>query len=302
MIENRKSLVYAGIAILSWSTVATAFKMSLRYFSHYEMLIVASFTALLIFAIAMTCQRKWHLLKQLSKKQWIVSALIGALNPVAYYLVLFKAYNLLPAQVAQPINYSWPIILLVLLALFANEPIPKKKYVGMVLSLSGVALISLGSGGINGASFPISGLLLALLSALLWAAFWMVNNLNKKTDGTVNLFMSFLHGSVYLLIGTLFFEVDLRSIPGVASSIYVGALEMGIPFIFFSLALRQTNNPTLINQLCYLSPFISLFIIHIVLGEQIYHTTYIGLFLIIFGILFNEYLISRTIKRKGEFD
>lgn len=302
MIENRKSLVYAGIAILSWSTVATAFKMSLRYFSHYEMLIVASFTALLIFAIAMTCQRKWHLLKQLSKKQWIIFALIGALNPVAYYLVLFKAYNLLPAQVAQPINYSWPIILLVLLALFANKPIPKKKYVGMVLSLSGVALISLGSGGINGASFPISGLLLALLSALLWAAFWMVNNLNKKTDGTVNLFMSFLYGSVYLLIGTLFFEVDLRSIPGVASSIYVGALEMGIPFIFFSLALRQTNNPTLINQLCYLSPFISLFIIHIVLGEQIYHTTYIGLFLIIFGILFNEYLISRTIKRKGEFD
>lgn len=293
MKESNKALAYAIVAILSWSTVASAFKVALRNFSHYEMLIIASMTALVIFALVMTIQSKWSLIKKLPTKQWGWYALVGLLNPVAYYLVLFKAYDLLPAQIAQPINYFWPIVLLVLLAIFTRQPIPKVKYLGMALSLGGVVLISLGSGGLNGASLPVSGILLALLSAFLWATFWIVNNMNKKTDGIVSLFLSFLFGSVYLLVGTLFVDVDLSSTDGILSSIYVGAFEMGIPFVFFGMALRKTSNPTLVNQMCYLSPFISLFIIHLVLGEQIYTTTYIGLILIVSGIIFNEYLAEK---------
>ena len=66
---------------------------------------------------------------------------------VCYYLVLFKSYSFLPAQVAQPINYMWPIVLLVLLAIFDKQPIPGRKYIGMVMSLGGVAFISLGGKG-----------------------------------------------------------------------------------------------------------------------------------------------------------
>ncbi len=299
MQDSKKALIYGSIAVLSWSTVATMFKMALRHFSHFEMLLVASFTALLIFCMAMTILKKWTDLKEISNKQWGWFALVGLLNPVAYYLVLFKSYALLPAQIAQPINYSWPIVLLVLLAIFSRQPIPKIKYVGMALSLIGVALISLGSGSISGQNLPISGLLLAFLSAFLWATYWIVNNQNKKVDGIVALFLSFLFGSIYLAIGACFVGVNLNSLPGVLSSIYVGTFEMGIPFIFFGMAIRKTNNPALVNQMCYLSPFISLFLIHMVLGEQIYITTYLGLFLIVFGIIFNEYLTKIILKEKS---
>ncbi len=298
MTDNNKAIIYGIIAVLSWSTVATMFKMALRYYTHYEMLLVASFTALFIFSVAITIQRKWSVLKKIPSKQWGKFALIGLLNPLAYYLVLFKSYSLLPAQIAQPINYSWPIVLLVLLSIFTRTAIPKAKYLGMVFSLAGVALISLGSGAMSGNSLPFSGLLLAFLSAFLWAAYWIVNNLNKEVDFIVALFLSFLFGSIYLLIGTVFVDVSFHSLPGLLSSIYVGAFEMGIPFIFFGLAIRKTQNSALINQLCYLSPFISLFLIHLVLGEQIYITTYLGLFLIVFGIIFNEYLVKYLTKKQ----
>lgn len=296
--DNNKAIIYGIIAVLSWSTVATMFKMALRYYTHYEMLLVASFTALFIFSVAITIQRKWSVLKKIPSKQWGKFALIGLLNPLAYYLVLFKSYSLLPAQIAQPINYSWPIVLLVLLSIFTRTAIPKAKYLGMVFSLAGVALISLGSGAMSGNSLPFSGLLLAFLSAFLWAAYWIVNNLNKEVDFIVALFLSFLFGSIYLLIGAVFVDVDFYSIPGLLSSIYVGAFEMGIPFIFFGLAIRKTQNSALINQLCYLSPFISLFLINLVLGERIYITTYLGLFLIVFGIIFNEYLVKYFKKKQ----
>lgn len=292
MRDNTQATVCAGIAVLSWSTVATAFKIALMHLTHFEMLLVASCTALFIFVLLLTFQQKWGLVVSLPLKQWRRFALIGLLNPVAYYLVLFKAYQLLPAQIAQPINYAWPIVLLILLALFAHQPIPAKKYIGMFISLVGVALISFGSSSQGGVSIPIAGLLLAALSAFLWAGYWMVNNKNREVDGSVSLFVSFLFGTFYLLGGACVVGVHLTTLPGILSGIYVGAFEIGIPFIFFGLAMRKTTNPALVNQLCYLSPFLSLFFIAVVLGEPIVTTTYIGLALIVFGIIFNEYLVT----------
>lgn len=293
MKDEQKSIVYACLAVLSWSTVATAFKIALSYLSHFEMLWVACLTSWVIFAILLTFQRKWTLVFQLSGKQWGYFAAMGLLNPVAYYLVLFTAYELLPAQVAQPINYAWPIVLLVLLAVFAGQPIPPKKYIGMFVSLAGVALISFGSGSAGDMHVSVEGLLLAALSALLWATYWMINNKNKnQVDGSVALFVTFLFGSIYLSVGALVTGVEIHSVPGILSGMYVGGFEMGIPFIFFGLAMRKTTNPALVNQLCYLSPFLSLFFISVVLGEKIVLPTYIGLCLIVLGIVFNQYFVK----------
>lgn len=280
----------ASVAVLSWSTVATAFKVALSYLTHFEMLLVASFTSLAIFAVVLTVQRRWGAVKALPCRTWGYFALLGLLNPVAYYLVLFKSYDLLPAQVAQPVNYFWPIFLLVLLALFAKQRIPAKKYVGMFISLGGLVLISTGGGQMGKLEISPFGLFLGLMSAVLWATYWMVNNKNShKADATIACFMSFLFGSIYLAIGALFVGVNLHTLPGILSGMYVGAFEMGIPFICFGLAMRTTSNPALVNQLCYLSPFLSLFFVSTILGEQIVPTTYIGLFLIVVGIVFNEY-------------
>ena len=296
MKQTNKAILYACIAVLSWSTVATAFKKSLEHISHFELVMVSCVTSLLIFAILMTIQKKWKLIKDMQAKEWGYFALLGLLNPVAYYLVLFKSYDLLPAQVAQPINYAWPIVLVVLLAIFTKQPIQPKKYIGMAISLGGVAMISLGGSQALGTKLPLSGLLLAALSAFLWASYWVVNNKNKERfDASLAFFMTFLFGSIYMTIGSFFVGVNLNTVPGLLWGSYVGAFEMGIPFIFFGLAMRQTDNPTLINQLTYLSPFMSLFIISMVLGEKIVPTTIGGLVLIVFGIVFNEYFI----KTKG---
>lgn len=305
MKENNKSILLAIVAVLSWSTVATAFKKSLENLSPYGMLLIASITSLLIFIVAITVQRKWGQISSLSKRTWGYFALLGLLNPVAYYLVLFKSYDLLPAQVAQPVNYFWPILLLILLAIFTKQAIPVKKYIGMFISLGGLILISAGGQQSDSMEIPGFGLVLGLMSALLWASYWMVNNKNKnKADATTACFMSFLFGSIYLTLGAPLIGIegllvkattDFTPDPlnGILSGMYVGAFEMGIPFICFGMAMRKTNNPALINQLCYLSPFLSLFFVSTILGETIVPSTYIGLTLIVLGIVFNEYFVKK---------
>lgn len=288
-MNNKKSILLALAAVLSWSTVATAFKVALNYLTHFEMLLVACLTSLFIFSVVLTVCRRWGDVRALPRRTWGYFALLGLLNPVAYYLVLFKSYDLLPAQIAQPVNYFWPIFLLVLLAVFAKQRIPAGKYIGMFISLGGLILISAGGGKAGHLDISPFGLLLGLMSAVLWATYWMVNNkYGHKADATIACFMSFLFGSIYLIVGALFVGVDLNTLPGILSGMYVGAFEMGIPFICFGLAMRTTTNPALINQLCYLSPFLSLFFVSTVLGEQIVPSTYIGLSLIVAGIVFNE--------------
>ena len=277
MKDTNKSLLFVAITVFSWSTVATAFKIALRDFSHYELLLVATSTALIVFAAVITLQSNWHLVAGITKKQWLSYALTGFLNPFFYYLVLFKSYDLLPAQLAQPINYFWPILLTIMLAVFTHQHIAGVKFIGMIISFAGVVLISLGPGSISGEDVSIAGLLLAFFSAFIWAGFWIMNKKNPQTDNTVNLFV----------------DLNLDSAKGMQASIWSGLFEMAIPFLFFGMALRKTSNPVLINQLCYLSPFLSLFFIHFILKEKIFITTLIGLLLIIAGVIFNEYIAKK---------
>lgn len=293
MKENNKAFLFIAVTVASWSTVASAFKIALRHFGYFELILISAITALLIFAVVITFQKKWSLLNKLTPKEWISYAFTGFLNPVAYYLILFKSYDLLPAQIAQPINYFWPILLAVLLVVVTKERIPVFKFIGMFISFAGVILISVGTESVAGVKLSKPGILLAFFSAFLWATFWIVNRKNKNVDSVLGLFLSFLFGSVYLSAAAFFVPVDIGSLAGLLSSIYVGMFEMAVPFIFFGLALQKTSNPALINQLCCLSPFISLFIIHAVLGEPIYFTTYVGLTLIVSGILLNEFLSRR---------
>lgn len=287
MTDNTKSIMLAGTAVLSWATVATAFKIALQHLTVYNMLLIATVTTTVIYGIMMTIERKWKVIQKMPRKLLFETMGLGIVNPVIYYLVLFQAYDMLPAQVAQPVNYAWPIVLLVLLAIFNHEPIPGRKYIGMAISVGGVACISLGGGGIVG-GVSVAGVLMALLSAIFWAAYWMLNNrLRDKVDTTVSLFLGFFAGSLVLLIAGCIVGIQVDSMAGLLSGIYIGCFEMGIPFLTFGMALRLTKNPALVNQMCYLSPFLSLFLIAMVLGEKIAPTTFVGLALIVGGLLYN---------------
>ena len=72
-----------------------------------------------------------------SPKQYLRSAALGFLNPFLYYLVLFEAYDRLPAQEAQPLNYMWPIVVVILSAPLLKQPIGRVSLAGIAVSFFG---------------------------------------------------------------------------------------------------------------------------------------------------------------------
>ena len=292
MNSQSKAMLYGSLVVLFWSTVATAFKISLAEMSHQQLLLISSTTALIIFIVNCFISGKGNLLfKSLSNKTIVgKAAILGVLNPFLYYLVLFKAYSLLPAQVAQPLNYSWQIILVIFSAIFLGTKTSRNQIIGLFISFLGIISISM-QGNITGFQVDsIPGVVLALSSALIWASYWILDIKNKKTDANISLTLNFLFGVIYLVVLTLYNgDFKLVSVGATMSAIYVGFFEMGITFILWGKALRLTNNTAKLTSLTYLSPFISLVIIHFTLGENIYYTTIIGLALIVSGIIFGNY-------------
>ena len=114
MQQQTRAYGMALAAVFLWSTVATAFKLSLRNLTPTELLLFSTFVATVTLGAFLGAQRKLGALRHFSLKDYSRSALAGFLNPFLYYTVLFQAYSLLPGQEAQPLNYTWAIALALL--------------------------------------------------------------------------------------------------------------------------------------------------------------------------------------------
>ncbi|HEY5470975.1 MAG TPA: DMT family transporter [Bacteroidales bacterium] len=286
MNKTKKSYIYAGLAILFWSTVPTAFKISLNELEILPMLTIASVTSAAVLLIVILAQKKTYLIRESTGKELLNSAILGFINPFIYYIILLKAYQLLPAQVAQPLNMIWPIILVFLSVPLLGQKIERKSFIALFISFAGVYIISSQGKLFKPVHSDLTGVLLATGSSIFWA-FYFILNVRDKRDEAIKLFLSFLFGSAYLIItmiitGKWQTVIGLR---GAAASVYIGLFEMGITFLFWLKALQMASTTDKVSNLVYFAPFISLIFVHFILHESVYYTTPAGLLLIIAGIL-----------------
>jgi len=288
MDGQRKAYLYTLSAVLLWSTVASAFKISLRYLDVLGLLFCASVVSSGILFVFLVFQKKLSLLRTFSRGDYLRSALLGFLNPFLYYVVLFKAYSLLPAQQAQTINFIWPIMLVLLSIPLLKQKITFKSIVAVFVSFAGVFVIST-RGEIFGFRFSSpAGVGLALGSTVIWALFW-IYNLRDKRDETAKLFLSFAFGTVFVFISLLIFgHLEVPNFRGVIGGVYVGLFEMGITFLLWLKALRLSKTTAHVANLIYLTPFVSLVVIYFAVGEKILISTVLGLVLIIGGIILQK--------------
>lgn len=285
MNRSKRSYIYAFLAVLLWSTIPTAFKIGLGELDVIRMLAIATFTSTAILFVVIIMTGKIHLLACSGPRHLLTSALLGLINPFVYYIILLKAYSLLPGQVAQPLNMIWPIILVFLSVPLLGQKIPRQSFLALFISFAGVYIISSQGNLLKpGSSDPV-GVLLATGSSLFWAIYFIFN-LRDKRDEAVKLFTNFLFASAYLLIALALTSKGLSdiSVRGLIASVYVGLFEMGITFLFWLKALSHAETSDKVSNLVYLAPFLSMMFLYFIINEPVYYTTPVGLVFIISGI------------------
>ncbi|WP_299204449.1 DMT family transporter [uncultured Amphritea sp.] len=285
---NRTPLILALVVVLMWSTVATAFKLTLALISPLQMLWIAVATTFVILCVATIAQKKVTLARQYLQESPGYFLLLALLNPTLYYLILFAAYDLLPAQQAQALNYTWAVVLSILAVPFLGQKFTLKNLISILLAYGGVVVIAT-QGNLLALDFknPL-GVALALSSSLFFAGYWILNT-RKPRDAVVSLLLCF-GLSLPILSVLMLIQGDVTLMPwqAVAGGIYIGTFEMGFAFLLWMQAMRMTDNTAQLSNLVYLSPPLSLLLLATIADEPVMISTIIGLILIISGVLFQQ--------------
>ena len=296
MKNQKQAMLYGLGTVLLWSTVATAFKLALRDLAPVQMLLIAVAASVLVMAIILMLQGRWHLVFSLSRQQYVQSIGMGLINPCLYYFFLFGAFDRLPAQEAQPLNYTWALVLAYLSVPFLGQRLRRLDIIAVLVCYAGVVVIAT-RGAVTSLSFedPV-GVSLALGSTVIWASYWIIATRDTR-DPVVGLFLNFLFGLPVIAVICWWIEgLDFALGTSLAAALYVGVFEMGIAFVLWSYAMKKAENTSKVSNLIFISPFLSLVFIYFILGEHILYSTYIGLVLIMAGL----WLQQRRVKAREE--
>jgi len=293
MTDQKQAMMYGLGTVLLWSTVATAFKLALADLAPVQMLLVACTASVLVMAAILIIQGRWHLVFRLRRGQYLQSIGMGLVNPCLYYFLLFGAFDRLPAQEAQPLNYTWALVLAYLSVPFLGQKLRRTDILAGLVCYAGVVVIAT-RGQVTSLTFsdPL-GVSLALGSTVVWASYWIIATRDSR-DPVVGLFLNFLFGlPVIALVCWQTAGLDLSLNGSLAAAVYVGVFEMGIAFVLWSQAMKKAENTSKVSNLIFISPFLSLVFIYFILGEQILPSTYIGLVLIIGGLWLQQQKVRR---------
>ena len=288
MTRDRKALLLGLAAVLLWSTVATAFKLALRELDVFQLVAYAVLVSALALLLLVVKQGKLALLKEYARDHLPFYLVLALLNPLLYYLVLLRAYDLLPAQQAQPINYTWAITLAVLAVPLLGQKLSGRDVLAIVMGYGGVVIIATRGNLLDMQFDSLEGVILALASTVLWALYWLLSTRNPR-DPVASLCLNFLLAApCALIICATFSTLVLPSLRAAMAAAWIGLFEMGVTFALWSTALRLASGVARIGNLIFLSPLISLVLIASVLGEVIHPATLVGLALILPAVLLQQ--------------
>ena len=283
--------------MLFWSTAATAFKITLSGMNYIQLLFYSSLASTIILFIILCYDKNSKIIEVFNPKYFLTNLIRGFVNPFFFYMVIFKAYSILPAQEAMTLNYIWPITISFFSVIFLKTKLTFKIFLGLVIAFLGVFIIATRGDFLSLEFHNIYGVFLAVGSSIIWSTYWILNLKDERNELT-KLFGAFFYGTILIFIYILFFdEIILQNYKYLFGAIYIGLFEMGITFYLWLKGLKLSGNKAKTATFVYLSPFLSIIFIAIILKEKLFAYSIIGLIFILSGI-FIQYLYLENGKVK----
>ncbi|MCG7600487.1 DMT family transporter [Halomonas sp. McH1-25] len=281
MTQDQRAMLYGVGAVGLWSTVATAFKLALETMSPVELMWIAALVSWLLIG-ALVWRR--NQLGLALRHGWRTALWAGLMNPVAYYLVLFAAYDRLPGQEAMALNYTWALAMAFLAVPILGQRLTRTDLLAGLIAYAGVWTIATRGQVFDVAFADPWGVGAALASTLLWALYWLLNARDHR-EPLVAQWQNFSVGlPVLTVIVALGPGFGWYGWAGVGAGVYVGLFEMGIAFVLWQMAVHTVSRTAKVSNLIFLSPPVSLFLLHVIVGEPILASTLVGLALILAGL------------------
>jgi drug/metabolite transporter (DMT)-like permease len=222
------------------------------------------------------------------KRQQLLPLLSGALCYTGTILSLYLSYNYVTAGVATSLHYLFPVLVMLGALFIFHEKLQALKWCALIISLFGIYLIA----DTAGSSFSFPGVVLAIVSAVLFAIYVLSIN-HPALNGVGSLVLAFY---TYLMAAGICLTLDVAqgdwpfhlTLKGLYYTGLVSFFCTVLALILFIKGVKiiGSSNASIISTL---EPVVSLVAGIIILQEPLNLHTSLGCALIIAAVMLISY-------------
>ncbi|OPA73405.1 EamA family transporter [Paenibacillus selenitireducens] len=228
------------------------------------------------------------------RETWFIYLISAVVNVILYYGLQTIGLNYLPAGLFSAIVFLQPVLVGLFSWMWLGESMYGLKVLGLVLGFAGVGVISSGS-GVSG-HISVSGILLALGSALSWALGTVfVKKVGPSVDAIWLVTLQLITGGLVMTLGGSVVEswsdIDWN-VAFVLCLLFISIFVIAIGWIVF-YKLIDSGEASKVASYTFLIPLVAIIIGTLFLNEPFTLSLVIGLVLIVGSI----YFVNRKPKK-----
>ena len=296
MNKSKIAYFYLGFVIILWASAPAVAKILLKNLNNFQVLFFTTLIATITLFLIALFQNKIKLICDYKLKDYLTFAYMGGLGIFLYYLFSFGSLMLISAQESTIVNYLWPIMVVIFASLILKEKLTLTKITAIILSFLGVYIV-ISQGNLLSFTFSNkTGVLLAFLGAVSYGLFSVLGKQHNYERITSMMFY-YLFSFVFITIAVLIFsKIQLPNLYELIGLLWLGAIISGIAYVLWFLALKY-GETSKVSNIIYLTPFVALIYISILVGEKIFFSSIIGLIVIILGISLQFLKLNKNSKK-----
>ena len=282
-----RTLLAISLTVLFWASAFAGIRVGLQGYDPFSL-------ALLRFLICSLVLGMYAIIKRvkLPKRRDIPHIMITGLFGISIYHVSLNYGEItVPAGTAGLLINAAPIFTALLATLFLGEELKFWNWVGILISFSGVVIITLAQSSSLGLS---PGVFLILLAAFSQSFYLILQKplLTRYTAFEFTLYAVW-SGTFFLLIFSpnLFYDIYSAPLSTTLAVIYLGVFPSAIGYFMIAYALSKLSTSIMASYL-YLIPIVSILIAWVWLKEILTLLSLVGGTVILFGLL----LVNRRDK------
>lgn len=243
--------------------------------------------AVLLLAVALVAKGENF---KISRRELSIAALLGVFFG-ASSLTLYASFNYMDAGLASTILFCYPVMVSVIMAVFYHEKVSLTTIIALVLSSSGIVLLSKGDGNVS-----MTGVILVVASSLAYAIYIVAVNRWKVTVSNVKLtFYITLFATPMFVVYSFFGEGNslqmLPSMTAVLWAAFLGLFPTVLSLVFMNVSIKLAGStPAAVTGA--LEPVTAVIIGVCIFGEAFSLKLLFGILLILSAVLLINFMMA----------
>lgn len=287
----------AILAMMCWSVTFVWIKVALQTYRPYEITFLRLVLASALLFLVMWIGKKSEKIK---KKDYLHLLLVSFCEPFMYFVGEANGMQYVSPTLGSLVISTIPIFAAVGAWIILRERISALLLIGLLISCSGVAVMSLGSGDLSANAKGILFLLIAVFAGCFYGI--TVRNLTLRYSALTIVAWQSLFGMIYFL--PLFIIQDGKHFLAVQHSaeglVTIAAMSLFASvgaFMLFTGVIRDLGVAKS-NVFTNLIPVFTVALAYLILGDTLNLLETIGLALALIGLLLSQYNDLQKLGRK----